>query len=160
MTGQGSIGEFAPAMFILFVIVFLPLIGLLTFVDGAATLYFATAQAARAAGPSNTEANAVANMNAAADTLLGGPLGAFARLSPADHTGMSLTVLEVSIANQTTSNYNPLNGAPDTTKNFYEFQVTSNYTCAPFFFPGKPIPLSFSSSCNVEHPEGLTVTAP
>lgn len=151
-TGGGAIAEFGPALFILFVIVLLPMVGLFTFVDAAGIIYFATSTAARSAGSANTKSEAEQAMKGAANQIIGGPMGAFANLTPSNADGMELTVLQVNLDSEAVSPFAP---PVDTDKNFYEFQVTSNYSTKPLFYPGPPIPLTFQSSSHVEHPEGL-----
>ncbi len=160
--GSGAIAEFGPAMLIFVVIVLLPLIGMLTLADGVGTLYFATAQAARAAGPSNSSTEAVSNMRNMAKAIIGGPLGAFARIDPANESGMSIKILRLAVNGSTVEPFGPLLPLPsaswiDTGKYFYEYQVTATgYTVSPLFWPGRAVPFTFTSSCTVEHPEGLS----
>lgn len=49
-----SIAEFGPALFIILCLIVPFVIAMLSLLDAAATLYFATAAAARSAAPSNT----------------------------------------------------------------------------------------------------------
>lgn len=163
---QGSsIAEFGPALFVLLIVVFLPLIGLCSLAEGAATVYFATARSVREAGAANTFSDADTRMRATANQIIGA-FGGFAGLSPMDagtaggQNGMQMTVLEV----PTSGDHDAIDkgrGGPgshlvaNTNNNFYELQVTSNYTVRPLFWPGQPLPMKFTASCTVEHPEGL-----
>jgi hypothetical protein len=139
-------------MFILFVVLLLPLIGLFSLISGVGTIYFATSSAARAAAPATTSADAQTLMASTAHNIMGGGLGAFARVNPADESGMTLSVLQVKLSDQSVSAYT---SPVDTSTYFYEYQVQSQYTVSPLFWIGSPIPFSFTVCANVEHPEGL-----
>ena len=149
-----SIAEFGPAMFILLVLIVPFFIAMLSYLDGAVTLYLATGAAARAAGPANTLTEAKTNVTNAATQVISGPLGAFARITPNDATGMKLKVVQVEVATQSSTDFaKPV----DTSKYFYQFQVsTQGYGIAPLFWMGGAFPIQFTSSCAVEHPDGLT----
>jgi hypothetical protein len=149
----GNLAEFGPVLFILFIVVLLPLIAFFSFVDGVATVYFAANSAAKAAGPATTLKNAKVNVSTVGKQIIAGPLGAFASISPADDSKLALTVLQIGVKTGTSSTFT--SGTIDTDNNTYEYQVTASYGVKPLFFPGDPIPLQFTSSANVEHPEGL-----
>jgi len=152
----GALAEFGPVMFIFFVIILLPLMGLFTFIEGATTIAFATNVCARDCGTATTRSGAIANMQARANQIIGGPFGQFAGLTPPDATGMQLVVLEipVSAGNKTEYIGNSPIGTIDTTNNFYEYQVRSNYSIKPLFIPNA-VPMKWNSASHVEHPNGL-----
>lgn len=152
----GALAEFGPVMFIFFVVIFLPLMGLFTFIEGVTTIAFATNIAAREAGTASSRTTAIANMNSVGDRLIGGPFGRFAGLTPADHNGMKLFVLQVPVAGGSKQEFEGTNQVPtiNTNDNFYEYQVRSTYDVKPLFIP-KSIPMSWASAAHVEHPNGL-----
>jgi hypothetical protein len=152
----GALAEFGPVLFIFFIIVLLPLMGLFTFIDGVATVAFATSVAARECGTATTRAQAIANMQAAADKIIGGPLGKFAKISPSDSSGMSLFVLEIPVGTGSRTEYEGTNQIAniDTNSNFYEYQVRSKYEVTPLFVP-KAFEINWASASHVEHPNGL-----
>src|SRR5262249_31804339 len=145
-----------PVMFIFFVVILLPLMGLFTFVEGVTTIAFATNIAARNCGTATTRSGAIANMNATADQIIGGPFGRFAGLTPADHTGMQLVVLQVPVTSGAKQEFVGSSPVPtiDTANNFYEYQVRSTYGVKPLFVP-KTIDMKWMSASHVEHPNGL-----
>lgn len=156
----GALAEFGPVMFIFFIIILLPLMGLFTFIEGVATIAFATQVAARECGTATTRAQAKANMEAAAAQIIGGPFGQFAHISPPDASGMELVVLEIPIGSGQKNEYKGTTPVPniDTNANFYEYQVRSEkYTVTPLFVP-QAIPVQWTSASHVEHPNGLNVT--
>src|SRR3990167_1355551 len=95
-----SASEFGPALFILFVIVLLPMLSLITFIAGVATVYFATNYAAREAGTSTTRFLARQNMRKARDQIIDGPFGKFCNMVPVggdQDKGMTFRIVDVSM---------------------------------------------------------------
>src|SRR5438094_8319410 len=86
----GSLAEFGPVLFIFFIIVFFPMLGLFSFVDGMVTLTFCTSVAARNCASAGTRQQALIEMQDAGKSLIGdsgtkAPLAAFANLTPGDN---------------------------------------------------------------------------
>lgn len=145
--------EFAPALFILFVVVLLPLISIFSYIDATATLYFATSAAARAAAAAPNIDIAASKIKEKSTGIIGGPLGSFANLSPRDGSGMKLTIIQISIADKQIV---PFQMPIDTNKFMYEYHVSAKYAASPIFYPGQPIGMQCEASSFVEHPEGLS----
>jgi hypothetical protein len=167
-----SIAEFGPVLFIFFVIVFFPLLGFFSFVDGVATIALAANAAARAAAPATTRKSAIEEMKNTGTQLIGGggkkaPLAAFANLSPADNSGLTLQILVTNNdgsqngtaigATDDVPTVVPPDGGPpaiDTDTRYYQYRVTARYTVGPLFIPMQ-VPMEFNATSIVEHPEGL-----
>ncbi|GEM_PF-2964269 len=155
--GTGAqVAEFGPVLFVLFIVILIPFLALLSFLDGLAVVTWAVNQAARAAGPAQSRSAAQAAVAAVGDQILGGPLGAFARVTPRDHTGLKLVVLQIPSTSGGASEFPP-GATPDTTHNFYEYQVTGTYLINPLFLPQLfKSPVTFTSSAACENPNGLS----
>lgn len=155
-TKGSQIAEFGPVLFVLFIVILIPLLALLSFLDGMAVVTFAVNQSARAAGPAQSRSSAETTMDAVGDQILQGPLGAFARVQPRDHSGLKMVVLQVPATSGSASEFPP-GSTPDTTNNFYEYQVTGTFRINPLFLPEMfKTPMSFTASANCESPQGLT----
>jgi hypothetical protein len=158
---HGSLAEFGPVLFIFFVIIFFPLIGLFTFADGMATLAFCSSAAARSAASAATRQQAAINMKDTGSQLIGkdgkkAPLAAFANLTPGDNSGLTLTVCEIGNDGEVKKSYNYNEDIPKESleNGVFQYQVTASYNVAPLFFPINPL-MSFTGTAVVEHPEGL-----
>lgn len=163
----GSIAEFGPALIIFFVIILFPLLDFLTFADGVAAISYAASAAARAAGPATTRALAKSNMQQTGSQIIGtagapAPLTAIAKLRPADNSGLTLTVIEIGNDGQVKNTYSDGQAIPDADltsgENFFQYQVTANYGVGLMWaIPGFPdsMPMTFTGTTMVEHPEGL-----
>jgi hypothetical protein len=163
----GAIAEFGPALIIFFVIILFPLLDFLTFADGVAAVSYAASAAARAAGPATTRALAKANMQQAGRQIIGAEgtpsaLTAFAKLKPADNSGLTLTVVEIGNDGQVKNTYADGVAIADAEitsgDNFFQYQVTANYGVGLMWaIPGFPdsMPMTFTGTTMVEHPEGL-----
>ena len=160
-----SASEFGPALFILFVIVLLPMLSLITFIAGVATVYFATNYAAREAGTSTTRFLARQNMYAARDQIINGPFGKFCNMvadGGDDDKGMELRTVRVGIL--AGSEDKPFAGTfpqnqVNSSNHFFQYKVVSTYKVKPLFYPGE-IPVQFNSTIAVEHREGINTTTP
>ncbi len=152
-----ALTEFGPVLFILFIVILLPLMGLFTFVCGVTTIAFATNVAARDCGTASTRSAAILNMKSIANRIIGGPFGKFSGLTPSDDSGMQLVVLEIGVTSGG-GKTEFVGTAPitniNTTDNFYEYQVRSTYGVKPLFIP-KSIQMNWVSASHVEHPNGL-----
>lgn len=147
-----AVSELAPAILILFVIVLFPFVSFFSFIDGAATVYFVTQCAVRAAAAAPDMGVASNRVRETASRIIDGPLGSFTNLTPKGAAGIRLTVFQSSLTDQTVK---PFEFPVDTSKYTYQYHVISDYSIKPIFYPGSPIPIHFESSSHVEHPEGL-----
>ena len=161
-----AIAEFGPTLIIFFLLIFIPFLDLISFIWGVATIAMAANVAARNAGSASTYTQAKTNVQTTGTQIVGGAFGKFAKLTPADGSGLTLKALQVPINGGAATAY-VAGSTPDTTNNFYEYQVTANYGVLPLFnfsssglFKGVPglgkeAPVSFSSASHCEHPDGL-----
>ena len=147
-----AIAEFAPVLFILFAIILPAFIGLLSFASGAATLYFATISAARAAMPAPTQKDAINNMTNIFSRIVTGPFGKFGGVDATAIPG--LKVRQTEIATGAVNIYTP---PLNTNLYSYQYVVTADQIqVKPLFYPGgSPIPMTFTDTVTVEHPEGI-----
>lgn len=168
---QGAaLAEFGPVLFVFFIMIFVPLLDIISFTSGVATIALAANHAARQAGSATTRSQASTNMQNAGMQVIGGPLGAFAKITPKNSSGLTLNVLQIPI-NGTPTNY-PAGQTPTSTQlnsNIYEYQVVASYGVSPILsfngsgpfgnVPGlgKPATISFTSAAMVEHPDGLGI---
>jgi hypothetical protein len=161
-----AIAEFGPTLIIFFLLIFIPFLDLISFIWGVATIAMAANVAARNAGSASTYTQAKTNVTNTGTQIVGGPFGKFANLTPQDGTGLTLKALQVPINGGAASTY-VAGSTPDTTNNFYEYQVTAKYGVMPLFnfsksgffqsVPGlgKAADVSFTSASHCEHPDGL-----
>mgnify|MGYP003384787042 CR=1 FL=1 len=171
-----SLAEFGPAMWVFLMVIIIPLIDLFSFMWGVGTVMLASNLCASKAAGSRTYSEAIKAVNEVEDNLAG--FRGFAKLSPTDKSprGVKLQV----IANSTSGGPGaPTVYAPppvadkiptdratlDTT--LYHYHVTAAYDVQPLFnfsgmeifskVPGlgMPVPVVYTSSSIVEHPDGL-----
>ncbi len=165
-TGSGT-AEFGPAMFILFVLIVMPLIGMFFLVEGAATVYFATNYAAREAGTGTTRYWARENMWAARDRIMNGPLGQFSNITPFAE-GMKFRAVRIRMSDDNideNSSFSAFPGTPDPSLYIYQYKVISDYKIKvpfiPEFISGNIQPhMRFVATVHVEHPEGINTLTP
>ncbi|MGD9679910.1 MAG: hypothetical protein AB7W16_01890 [Candidatus Obscuribacterales bacterium] len=172
--GAALTAEFAPALFVFFLIVLFPLINLIGMATGASVVYFVAGQTAISAGNAASYPSALDQVQSTANTLVSSGFGQFAKLQPVggyNGCGVDLYTTQTSVnsSNVTTSGPNtPLAVNPDTSNNLYSYDTVATYDVGPFVnmsampfiggIPGvgKPARLTFSASRNIEHPDGLT----
>ena len=172
-----SIAEFGPALWIFFFIFIIPLVDLMSFMWGVGTVMMVANLGARKACGANTYTNAIAQVNGTEVDLAN--FRSYASVVPSNgaQRGVVLNVLAYNTstgASGPVTTYSPPPVAGkipvdratlDTT--LYHYQVIASYDVQPIFnFKGMPffstipglgsaVPITFSSSVNVEHPEGL-----
>ncbi|MBC8000358.1 MAG: hypothetical protein IAF58_20545 [Leptolyngbya sp.] len=171
---RGSIAEFAPVLFIFFMMVLFPLINLIGYGTAVATVFFIGTNCAQAAETATSYPDALSSMHATALKLMNSGFGKFARLSPGggggyNNCGADLYVIDIDYSTNTRV-VSAANMQPAFTyepNHIYEFQVVCNYQINPFLnlagvpgigsvpIVGKPCNTSFSSCRNAEHPEGV-----
>ncbi|MCA9804612.1 MAG: hypothetical protein KC777_21730 [Cyanobacteria bacterium HKST-UBA02] len=172
--GAALTAEFAPALFVFFLIVLFPLINLIGMATGASVVYFVAGQTAISAGNAASYPSALDQVQSTANTLVSSGFGQFAKLQPVggyNGCGVDLYTTQTSVnsSNVTTSGPNtPLAVNPDTSNNLYSYDTIATYDVGPFVnmsampfiggIPGvgKPARLTFSASRNIEHPDALT----
>jgi hypothetical protein len=168
-----NLAEFGPAVFILFIVVFIPAINLVAFGWGTATAIFITSQSAKAAAVSENYDTALSSATTTAANLTNSYIGKLAHLKPVEgynDSGIDLYIVATNILTNKTSLAGPnlpLRGVVDTTNNVYEYQIQTKYEIAPLLnlartpmlnnipIISKPTILSFTSQQSAEYPNGL-----
>jgi hypothetical protein len=169
-----NLAEFGPALIILFVIIFVPMVNLIAWGWGIAAAIFITNQSAKAAAVSENYDMAISSATSTAVNLSNSYLGRLARLKPVEgfnNSGLDLYIVATNILTNRVCIFGPdvaLSGTIDTTNNVYEYQVQTTYEVAPLFNLGKapmldnipiiskPTMLSFTAQQSAEYPNGLT----
>ena len=170
-----NIAEFAPAIFVLFLVILFPLINLLAIASGFATATLIANQCATAAAVSQTYNDALNSMSNTALTLTSSPLGKFAGLQPMSGygyqgCGVDLYVAVTNVGSNSITVYGPntpLAGPIDTTNNIYEYEARVSYAIGPFLSMagtpiftnvpglGKPADFQLAVQKAAEYPYGL-----
>lgn len=167
-----NIAEFAPAIIIFFLVILFPLIDLIGVATGYATCYFATRQAASAAGISSSyygaRDSAVNNLKKIQDE----GFGKFARIAPIgglSNTGVHIWLVRTGLTNMKSEFLGPdkaMPDGPDLLQYIYEYRITTRQRVGPLVplpigliadVPGltSPFPVSITCCAQAEHPEGL-----
>lgn len=169
-----AIAEFGPAIWIFFVIIIIPLIDLASFMWGVGTCMMVANLSVRKATGARTYTEAIALVNSTEDDLAN--FRSFALISPSNNAtrGVALNVLGYKSAGGNVTTYTPPPVAGripvdratlDST--VYHYQVVAAYDVQPIFnfnsLPvfsgvpglGQPVPVVYSGTAVVEHPEGL-----
>lgn len=167
--------EFAPVLFVFFMIILFPLINLIGVGTGVATVALITSQAASMAGDSATLGDALTAMENTSTNLASSGFGKFAHLKAvggSNNTGCDLYVVVTDISNNAAYSFGPNTSFPnpvDDTQCLYEYRVRSTFDVGPFLnlsgvpgfggVPGLGVParIAWSNEKNVEHPEGIIV---
>jgi hypothetical protein len=171
--GAPQIAEFAPALYVLFIIVLMPLLDLATTFVAGATQYLASNDFVAKAATQPDYPTALNSMANEAYQFQSSGLAQFVHMAAnGGYTGCGddLFVLSTDIASGTvtSSAANQPLGQPINTKNtMYEFSVRSQYSVSPLVnlsavpllgaIPGlgKPMEFVFVANRPVEHPGGL-----
>jgi hypothetical protein len=177
-----SIAEFGPAMWFFLLLILLPMIDLFSFGIGVGVTMMLSTWGARMAAPAATYTEATASL-ATTEAQLACFRG-FSKMIPNAGGGkpykLIVTVTPVAGGSSTTFNSPgaiPNQPPPDASKpnvpalntmnSIYQYVVTAQYQVMPLFnfaqMPflnkvpgiGAPIPVTFVTTANVEHPEGL-----
>lgn len=172
-TGSGAIAEFAPVLFIFFLVVLFPLINLIGFATSSATVLMITRQAASVAGSSTTWQEALNGMDQETKKLRNSGFGKFANITPLGGynscgADMYIATTNLSTGGTTYATKNSgLGGPADTQNNIYEYQIRTQFTINPWLnmsgmpfigsvpIVGKPANCAYIANSNAEHPEGL-----
>ena len=171
--GASQIAEFAPVMYVLFLIVLLPLLNLTALFAGAAIQYLATNDLVAKAATQSGYSGALNTMADEAYSFQANGLAHFVKMTPeGGYTGCGddLYVVTTNIATGTVTSSAPdmpMTAPVNTAANMYELSVKSSYTLAPLVnlssvpvlgsVPGlgQPVALSFTANRPVEHPGGF-----
>lgn len=172
-SNKGSMAEFAPCLFVLFLFVVFPMIDLITFATGVCTVQLISRQAASAAASSPTFNGALQAMEDEAFRLADSSLGRFAHITPVggqNSCGADLVVHVTDVASGTStsaSSNSPNVGAVDTKNKVYEYSVVVTYDVKPAFeltsvpfinqIPviGKAARITQTTFRSMEYPESL-----
>jgi hypothetical protein len=171
--GSSELSEFAPVLYIMFLIILLPLLDLVSVFVAGSTQYLATNDfAAKAATQADYSSTLNSMANEASQFQLNG-LAQFVHMVPeGGYTGcgddLYVLVTDLASGSVTSSAANqPLSQPINTQTSMYEISVNSVYSVAPLVtlaavpilgdIPGlgKPVTLAFTANRPVEHPGGL-----
>ncbi len=171
-----AMAEFGPAMWIFFVLIVFPLIDLASFLAGVSSVMLVANMGARQAAPCGTYTDAVNSVKTTYDNLK--MFRDFAKMSPSvsgapplDNTGTNISCVVTETSSGKQQVYHKGDKVPNDSQsladNIYQYQVTSSYNVSPLFnfngIPvlgdvpglGAPVPVEFTATAAVEHPEGL-----
>ncbi len=170
---KGHIAEFPLALGVFFLITLFPLINLVSFTCGAATLYLCAHQASHQAACATSFPAALQGAVNQSVQIEQSGLGQFAKIVPVGGmagSGMNLFLYAINYQNSSSSIYgpnSPLAPPIDTATNIYEVEAKVLADVGPFLnlsgvpfvgnipLIGKPARLQFTNRAAVEHPEGL-----
>lgn len=168
-----SLAEFGPVLFVFLLVVLFPLINLMAFAAGAATVGFLTTQAAGAASQAPTFQSALSDMESTVNRIASSGFGQFAKLKPVagyQGTGTDLYVVVTDTASGTPYYFGPNGGFSnwvDESVAIFEMECRSQFDVGPFLnmsgmpfigdvpIVGKAARLSWNCSRAVEHLEAL-----
>lgn len=177
-----SLSEFGPALWVFLIFIVIPLLDLVSFGSGVGTVMLMSNWASRQAAACNTFTEAKQSVAQTEDQLKS--FRKFAAMTPTNGTpsGVSIKVVVTplngsggqsfddpgNIPNKPPRNQVNPNDPPMNTMNcVYQYVVTSSYDVAPLFnFSGTPflrdvpalgkaVPVVFTTTASVEHPDGL-----
>lgn len=172
----GSIAEFAPVLFIFFMMILFPLINLIGYGTACATVQFIGTNCASAAQNAASFGDALSAVETMSNGLCSSGFGKFANLSPQGGykgCGVDVYLIEIDYSNNNRQTYGPNTGLPhpyDSSK-IYEYQTRCNFQINPFLnlsgvpgigsvpIVGKPSFMASNSCRSSEHPEGLNLLA-
>lgn len=173
-TRRGNFYEFAPALFVLFFLIFFPLIDLAGLAAGFGTVFFICHQNASIASTQTNFDSVLSALEQSSAHLNSSALARFSRLRPVGgHRGMGSDLfIEVTSwrGDNATRSYGPnapLTAPVDPSSNIYQVKVCSTYDVGPFLaistvpllgeVPGlgKPARLRVAVRRNVEYPQAL-----
>lgn len=172
-TGSGAIAEFAPVLFIFFLVILFPLINLIGFATSSATVLMITRQAASIAGSSTTWQDALNGMDQEIKKWKNSGFGKFANITPLggyNGSGADMYIASTNLSSGGTTygtKNSGLGGPADTQNNIYEYQIRTQFTINPWLnmsgmpfigsvpIVGKPANCAYVANSNAEHPEGL-----
>lgn len=179
---RGNLSEFGPSLWLFLIFILIPMFDLISFGCGVGTVMLLADWSARQAATCQTFTEAKASVLKTEEGLAN--FRKFALMTPSNGatSGVSIRVTVTPIAggngesfdnpgtipNQPPADPNVPNVPPKNTMNcVYQYVVTSSYDVAPLFnfcstpflkdVPalGKAVPVVFTSTASVEHPDGL-----
>jgi hypothetical protein len=175
--GSSELSEFAPVLYIVFLIILMPLLDLVCVFVAGAVQYLATNDLAAKAATQPSYSSALNSMANEAYQFQSNGLAQFVQMVPeGGYTGCGddLYVLVTDLASGTVTSSaadQPIGQTINTQTNMYEISVKSAYSVGPLVslaavpilqnIPGlgKPVTLCFSANRPVEHPGGLQSAA-
>jgi hypothetical protein len=172
----GSVAEFAPVLFIFFMMILFPLINLIGYATACATVSFIGTNCAQAAQNASSYGDALKAVETMSNNLLNSGFGKFANLKPVggyNGCGVDVYLIEIDYTNNTRVTHGPTTPLPGTydSAKIYEYQARCNYQIMPFLnlsgvpgigsvpIVGKPSAMAYNSCRSSEHPEGLNLLA-
>lgn len=176
-SGAASVAEFGPVLFIFLLIVLFPLINLIGYGAGVATVGLITTQAGVAAQNSLTYSQALTDVESTVTAMTNSGFGKFARLRPVNGyngCGADVYVIVTNFKTKQSQTYGPNTPYPgtiDESNYIYEYYINTNFRLDPFLnLSGLPfignVPIVGASSAltwninrNAEHPDGLNTIA-
>lgn len=171
---RGHMAEFPLTLGVVFLIMLFPLINLVSFVCGTATLYLCAHQASHQAACATSFPFALSGAVNQCLAVSQSGLGQFAKIVPVGGmagSGMNLFLYAVNYQNGSSVVYgpnSPLAPPIDTATNIYEVEARVSADVGPFLnlsgvpfvgtipLVGKPARVSFVNRAAVEHPEQLS----
>lgn len=171
--GGSSLAEFGPACFVFFLVILFPLINLIAFATGAATVALLTTQCAATASQGPKYQTMLGDMEQLALRIAASGFGQFAKLKPVagyKGTGTDLYVVVTDVQNGTPYYFGPntgFNNLVDPSVALFEVECRSKFDVGPFLnmagmpfigsipIVGKPARLTWNCSRVVEHLESL-----
>lgn len=170
--------EFAPVLFVFFLFVLFPLINLVGFAAGNATVQFATRHAATACATSVTYSGALSTMQQEINRVVNSGFGKFAKLKANggyQNCGADLYLVVTNINTNAVTRHGPNTPPPNAVQNsseLYEYRVVTRFDIAPWLnmsgipfignvpIVGKTVTMTATCDRNAEHPEGFAASPP
>lgn len=174
---SAHMAEFAPALMVFILVVLLPLVNLLSFTTGYASVAFLGQNCAVQASNSPTYAQALTEMRNAATQMTASGIGQFAKLAPVGgylNSGVDLYIVETDLNSKAVQEYGPntkLTAPADPTNKIYEFSVRTSYNVGPFLnlasipfiggvpLVGQPVRVTTVSHRACEHDDALSYSS-
>lgn len=172
-TGSGALAEFAPVLFVFFLFILFPLINLVGFGAGNATVQFATRHAATACATAVTYPGALSTMQTEINRVASSGFGKFAKLKANggyNNCGADLYLVVTDVNTNVVKTYGPNTPPPNATQSsseLYEYRVQTRFDVSPWLnmsgIPfignvpviGKTVTIVATCDRNAEHPEGF-----
>jgi hypothetical protein len=170
-----AIAEFGPALWVFFVLIIIPLIDMASFLWGVGTVMLAANLGVKTCAGARTYSEAINLVNGTETDLA--TFRSFAIVTPTGGAprGVRLQVIGYPVSGSGGATVYPPPPAPNRIpvdratldNNMYEYQCIASYDVQPLFnfngLPvfgnvpglGTPVPVSFTATATVEHPEGL-----
>lgn len=172
----GSVAEFAPVLFIFFMMILFPLINLIGYATACATVSFIGTNCAQAAQNASSYADALNAVETMSKNLTNSGFGRFANLQAVGGykgCGVDLYLIEIDYINNNRIVHGPNTGLPTPydSSRIYEYQARCNFLINPFLnlsgvpgigsvpIVGKPSAMASNCCRNAEHPEGLNLAS-